>query len=76
MGRSIYRVIPDERRAGYWKLVHDGKVIDSHDRKTRAVAEGRRAARADIPSQVVVHTGDGRVQVEYTYRGDPHSPRG
>lgn len=56
MARMIYRVTP---HADNWRLTHAGTVLSTHDTKAAAVAAGQIKARANQPSQPVVHKADG-----------------
>lgn len=73
MARKIYRVVPAGSR---WELKHDGLVLYSHDNKDPVVSQGQTTARANAPSQLVVHRGDGTIEYEYTYGNDPYPPPG
>ena len=73
MARKIYRVTPSGDR---WELKHEGVVLYSHDNKEPVVDEGRRKAKANQPSQLVIHKADGTFEEEYTYGDDPFPPPG
>ncbi|MEV6691940.1 DUF2188 domain-containing protein [Micromonospora sp. NPDC051196] len=73
MTRTEYHVVPDG--AG-WKVEQGGTVVGTYDTKQRAVEAGREAAHGSEPSQLVVHTADGRIETEFTYRDDPYPPVG
>ncbi|MDG4787610.1 DUF2188 domain-containing protein [Micromonospora sp. WMMD1102] len=71
--RTQYHVVPE---GNGWKVEH-GSTVDGHyDTKESALGAGREAAKADPPSQLVVHKQDGQVETEYTYRDDPFPPAG
>jgi hypothetical protein len=73
MARKVYRVLP----AGtLWELKHAGNVLYSHDNKDPVVSRGQRTAKANEPSQLVVHRADGTIEYEYTYGDDPYPPSG
>jgi hypothetical protein len=72
--RNVVRVVPDRGQA--WNVKKDGEKISHHRKKERAINQGRRIARQDLPSQLVVHKQNGQIQTEYTYRDDPHPPDG
>lgn len=76
MDRHVYRVMPHDGSDEGWKVESDGTTVNSFDRKEDAVAEGRRLAQNNEPSQLVVHTADGKIEDERTYRDDPFPPRG
>jgi hypothetical protein len=71
--RTIYRVQPE---AHEWKLTKDGERIRHFPTQAAAVEEGRQAARASQPSQLVVHDHLGKIEMESTYQDDPFPPRG
>lgn len=73
MARKIYRVTP---HGDDWRLTRDGTVQSTHDTKTAAVTAGQTKARANQPSQLVVHKADGTIDFEYTYGDDPYPPAG
>ncbi|BCL17687.1 MULTISPECIES: DUF2188 domain-containing protein [Micromonospora] len=73
MKRNEYHVVPDGQG---WKVEQGGKQVGRYDTKQVAVEAGRKAAHADEPSQLVVHTADGRIETEYTYKDDPYPPAG
>lgn len=73
MSRNIYHVVPD---SGNWQVKHNGQVLSSHYYKESAIESGRRIAKANMPSQLVVHKADGTIEYEYTYGSDPYPPKG
>ncbi|PWU51899.1 hypothetical protein DLJ47_20050 [Micromonospora sp. S4605] len=73
MKRNEYHVVPN---GGGWKVERGSQVVGTFDTKQRAVEAGREAAHGNEPSQLVVHTADGKIETEYTYQGDPYPPAG
>ncbi|MEH0845345.1 DUF2188 domain-containing protein [Micromonospora sp. CPCC 205711] len=73
MKRTEYHVVP---AGGGWKVEQGSKTVGSYDTKHTAVEEGRKVAHANEPSQLVVHTADGKIETEYTYKNDPFPPAG
>jgi len=74
MARKVYRVVPN---SGAWKLTGpNGGTLSNHVTKPPAVTAGQTAAKANQPSQLVVHKADGTIDYEYTYGDDPYPPRG
>lgn len=73
MARKVYRVVP---ASGDWQVKHQGAVLSTHRTKDVAVEAGRRVAKANQPSQLVVHKSDGTIETEYTYGDDPYPPSG
>lgn len=57
-------------------LKHSGVVQYSHDNKDPVVSQGQSTAKANEPSQLVVHRADGTIEYEYTYGDDPYPPPG
>ena len=78
---TIYDVLPHGGNRGadtQWALK---KRTNEHatgifDLKVDAVARGRELASAEPPSQLIVHTADGKYEAEYTYGDDPYPPKG
>ena len=73
MARSQYHVVPADEG---WGVEKDSKVLSSHGTKDEAISAGRDKAKADQPSQLVVHTRDGKIETEFTYQDDPFPPAG
>jgi Uncharacterized protein conserved in bacteria (DUF2188) len=71
--RTQFHVVP---KSGTWQLQRDGQPVASFDTKDNALTEGRKQARANQPSQLIVHTADGKIEDEATYQDDPHPPAG
>ena len=59
-----------------WHLKHNGAVISNHTNKAPAVSAGQTKAKANMPSQLVVHRVDGTIELEWTYGHDPFPPSG
>lgn len=73
MARKVYHVVPNGTN---WQVKHNGSVLSSHYLKSAAIDEGRRIAKANQPSQLVVHLANGQIETEYTYGDDPYPPKG
>lgn len=73
MARKVYRVT---RSGNRWELKQSSTVLYSHDNKDPVVSQGQATAKANQPSQLVVHKGDGTIEYEYTYGDDPYPPSG
>ncbi|MEV4626826.1 DUF2188 domain-containing protein [Micromonospora sp. NPDC049523] len=73
MSRSEYHVVPDGNR---WKVEQGSSGFGTFATKQEAVDKGRETARANQPSQLVLHTTDGKIETEYTYQDDPYPPKG
>lgn len=66
MARTVYHVLPDGES---WSLhnVSSDQDLGVFDSKTEAVEKGRQIAHEHHPSQLVVHTADGKVEEESTF---------
>jgi hypothetical protein len=73
MARKVYRV---QYVSAEWQVRHDGSKLSGHAVKTDAVSAGQTKAKANQPSQLVVHKQDGTIEYEYTYGDDPYPPKG
>ena len=71
--RTQYHVVPD---GSGWKVEHGSTVDSTHRTKNEAIEAGRQVAKGNQPSQVVIHTADGKIETEYTYQDDPFPPAG
>lgn len=82
--RAVYRVLPSARTTGWAIQWPTGKVSDGrpqHAVKAYCIAKARAAAIEcwfdhGIPSQLVIHKADGRIQTEHTYGKDPRKTKG
>jgi hypothetical protein len=73
MARKVYRVLPD---GGDWKVTLDSVFQKTFSLKSSAVDWAVAEAKANKPSQVVVHRADGTIEEEWTYGDDPFPPPG
>jgi hypothetical protein len=75
MARKRYHVVPN---GSDWKLNQEGSSMSlfSHPTKSVVVDKGRQVAQANHPSQLIIHTQDGRIETEHTYGKDPYPPPG
>ena len=73
MARTQYHVVPD---GDGWKVEHGSTTKSRHSTKGEALDAGRSTAKANTPSQLIVHTSDGKIEDEFTYEGDPYPPAG
>lgn len=64
--------------ANGWEVRQAGSAdtIALVDDKVRAVELAREHAQANEPSQIVIHTRDGKIEEERTYGDDPRSSKG
>ena len=70
--RTVYHVTPN---ANGWEVRQAGSdetevLVDDKD---NAVNHARQLAEAHQPSQVVIHTRDGKIAEERTYGDDPRN---
>ncbi len=75
MTRTVYDVTPHGQG---WQVKRRGadRASSAHATKEEAVQAARALALANKPSQVVVHTKDGKIEFEWTYEKDPFPPPG
>jgi hypothetical protein len=73
MTRKVYRV---QHISTNWHVRHNGSSLSTHALKNEAVSAGQSVAKANAPSQLVVHKLDGTIEYEYTYGDDPFPPKG
>lgn len=73
MPRKVYRVQYINDR---WHVRYEGSTLSTHVVKSDAVSAGQKVAKANQPSQLVVHRQDGTIEYEYTYGDDPYPPKG
>lgn len=71
--RKRYDVVPHN---GDWAVKHNGQVLSTHTTKEAAVQAGVQVAKANQPSQLVIHRANGTIEDERTYGDDPFPPRG
>ncbi|MHC1558191.1 DUF2188 domain-containing protein [Actinomycetospora sp. C-140] len=71
--RKKYWVSPN---GTLWVVTHDKQQLSRHITKQEAVTAGRKVARANAPSQLLIMRGDGTIEDENTYLLDPYPPRG
>lgn len=73
MARAQFHVVPNGDR---WKVEHNGNTVSEHQTQEEAIRAAREKAQASQPSQLLVHSRDGRIEDESTYQDDPFPPRG
>lgn len=76
MERKKYHITPTKPEG--WKIKGQGgsRAIKLFDTKEKAIKIGRKIAKSEQPSQLIIHKKDGTIQTEYTYSKDPHPPKG
>ncbi|MBF4625810.1 DUF2188 domain-containing protein [Clavibacter sp. VKM Ac-2872] len=73
MARTRYDVV---YKNFAWAVTHAGSTVSTHITKSAAILAGVNLARQNEPSQVIIHTMDGKIEDERTYGNDPFPPRG
>ena len=70
--RFVLHVVPN---ANGWEVKRQGSGETEWlvDNKDNAVNHAREMAKANQPSQIVIHTRDGRIETEHTYGDDPRN---
>jgi hypothetical protein len=73
--RTVFHVTP---HVNGWQVKPEGSpdrevLVDNKD---NALAHARELAKAQEPSQVIVHTRDGKIEEEFTYGNDPRNVPG
>jgi len=71
--RNIVGVLPMNYD---WKVTFNGSLSSRHVLKSTAIETGKSLAKANQPSQLIIHKADGTIETEYTYGNDPYPPRG
>jgi hypothetical protein len=65
---TVFRVLPPV--LGEWELYRGSRELGRYDDKTSAVAEGRRLARENMPSRLIVHRSNGQIEDEIAFPDD------
>jgi len=73
MARKRYDVVPAGAK---WEVKHNSVALSDWHLKENAIEAGVKVARANAPSQLIIHRLDGRIEDERTYGDDPFPPRG
>ena len=73
MSRKRYDVVP---AGADWEVKHEGALLSTHSTKPPAIDAGVDWAKANAPSQLVIHRADGTIEDERTYGDDPYPPAG
>jgi hypothetical protein len=72
-----HQVFHVQREGPLWAIkIQAGAALSQHETKRSAVDEGRRTARENQPSRLVIHYSDGSIESEATYEGQPTAPSG
>ncbi|CAM98544.1 DUF2188 domain-containing protein [Clavibacter michiganensis] len=73
MARKRYDVV---YKLSVWTVTHAGSTVSTHSTKQYAIDAGVALAKANQPSQLIIHRSDGTIEDERTYGNDPFPPRG
>ena len=71
-GGGVHTVPADEGE-GWWNKMN-GKILNRHPRKEKAVAAGREIAR-QLEVEHTIHNKDGVIGEKNSYGNDPNPPR-
>jgi hypothetical protein len=72
MARKVIHVV-FKKNEGNWQLRGGDGTFAT---KTKAVAAGKKQAKAGGLGQLIIHTKVGGIQTEYTYGKDPRRSKG
>lgn len=77
MARNVYHVTYRSTDSK-WQVKKTGndQASSVHYTKEAAIDAGKSLAKANEPSQLVIHKMDGIFETEYTYGNDPYPPKG
>ena len=70
--RTEFHVVPAH---GRWQIKRDGRPGTVFEHRQDAVDRAVKDANAAQPSQLIIHTADGRIDDEQTYQDDAFPPR-
>ena len=59
-----------------WEVKLAGEVVGKCRLKANALRLAVKICKAQMPSQLIVHKQDGRIQYEHTYENDPRRTKG
>jgi len=76
--RKVYHIVPNSGQEKDWKIKEEkvDEPIGLFSNKEEAIEKAKEIAKANEPSQIVVHREDGQIQTEYTYGDDPIEHKG
>lgn len=70
--RPVYRV---RFEGAAWLLIRNEARLNTFTEKATAVAEARRMAKVEEPSELIIHTRHGIIDEEDTFADDPAPTR-
>jgi len=76
--RKVYHIVPNPGQEKDWKIKEENvdEPLGLFDNKEEAIEKAKEIAKANEPSQIIVHREDGQIQTEYTYGDDPREHKG
>jgi hypothetical protein len=76
--RKVYHIVPNSGQEKDWKIKEEkvDEPIGLFSNKEEAIEKAKEIAKANEPSQIIVHREDGQIQTEYTYGDDPREYKG
>ena len=76
MERTVYHVMPHKRGGWQVRKEYARNAKKRCPTKAEAIVHAKALAKARIPSQIKIHTQNGRIQKEFTYGDDPRRYKG
>ena len=76
--RKVYHIVPNPGQEKDWKIKEENidEPLGLFSNKVEAIEKAKEIAKANEPSQIIVHREDGQIQTEYTYGDDPRKYKG
>lgn len=70
---SRMRIAVEPRSRGRWAVEKskNKRASSTHKNKSAAVREGKRMAKRNKPSELIIKKGNGRIQRKHSYGRDP-----
>ena len=76
--RKVYHIVPNPGQEKDWKIKEENvdEPLGLFSDKEEAIEKAKEMAKANEPSQIIIHREDGQIQTEYTYGDDPKKYKG
>jgi len=76
--RKVYHIVPNPGQEKDWKIKEENvdEPLGLFSNKEEAIEKAKEMAKANEPSQIIIHREDGQIQTEYTYGDDPRKYKG
>jgi hypothetical protein len=76
--RKVYHIVPNPGQEKDWKIKEENidEPLGLFSNKEEAIEKAKEIAKANEPSQIIIHREDGQIQTEYTYGDDPRKYKG